>query len=85
MGNLLLGALPNMAFLSMTFGTFSLQCHAAGVSWIRGTANTSLEQVAGDSKCFKLLAFKTTIIYVLLKYKYAYQMHAGVKIMLKIC
>lgn len=67
MGNFLLSALPDMAFTSMTFGTFSLQYHIAGVSWITGMATESLGQVARDSKCFNLYTFKVTLICVLLK------------------
>lgn len=48
MGNFLLSALPDMAFRSMTFGTFSLQYHIASVSWITGMVTESFEHVAGD-------------------------------------
>lgn len=48
-GKFLLSALPDMAFISMTFGTLSLQYHIASVSWITGMATESLGQIAGDS------------------------------------
>lgn len=48
-GKFLLGALPDTAFVSMTFGTFVLQYHVAGVSWITGMATEFLGQTPGDS------------------------------------
>lgn len=48
-GSFLLSVLPEMVFISMTFGTFSLQYHVAGVSQITGMAIESFGQVAGDS------------------------------------
>ena len=67
----------------MTFGTFSLQYHVAGVSQITGTATESFGQVAGDF--FNLSIFTITIksLYVLLQYKYVHHMHTEVKIILK--
>lgn len=84
MGNFLLSALPDTAFLSMTFGTFSLQYHIAGVSWITGMATESLGQGARDSKCFNLHTFKITIICILLKQKRVCHVQIQVKIILKI-
>lgn len=84
MGNFLLSAPPDTAFISMTFGTFSLQYHIAGVSWITGMATESLGQGARDSKCFNLHTFKITIICILLKQKRVGRVQIQVKMILKI-
>ena len=49
MANFLLSVLLEMVFLSMTLGTFSLQYHVAGISWITGRAIESFGHVVGDS------------------------------------
>lgn len=84
MGNFLLSALLDTAFISMTFGTFSLQYHIAGSSWITGMATESLGQGARGFKCFNLHTFKITIICVLLKQKHVCHVQIQVKIILKI-